>query len=300
MTDTRLLAEFRTRLQERAALQPVLAGQEPAAKTRKPGADWFRIENLSAEEASIYIYDEIGFWGTTAQGFVDQLNAVTTPKITVYLNSPGGEVFDGLAIHSALAASKAHVTTWITGIAASMASVIAMAGDTIKISRNAMMMCHSASGMAWGNATTMRAEAELLDKVTHNIADMYAMQTGGTADEWFALIENSELWYTGQEALAAGLVDEITDPDETDPAEPTTNRLSLAAFNYAGRADAPAPAEPPQSPPPQEPAPASEPAPAPESAPVHEPAKPAGAPPIDALPRSHDQAMHLLAALLKG
>src|SRR6187402_3150951 len=119
MTDTRLLNEFAARLRERNALQPRMSA--PAiANARKPGADGCRF-NLSAEEASIYIFDEIGMWGTTAQGFVDQLNAVTSPKITVYLNSPGGEVFDGIAIHTALAMSKAHVTTFVTGVAASAA-----------------------------------------------------------------------------------------------------------------------------------------------------------------------------------
>jgi ATP-dependent Clp endopeptidase proteolytic subunit ClpP len=240
MTDTRLLNEFRARLAERAALQPRMANTTPA-RVRKPGADWFRIENLTADEASIYIFDEIGFFGTTAQGFVDQLNAVTTPKITVYLNSPGGEVFDGIAIHTALAQSKAHVTTFITGMACSAASFIAMAGDTIKMARNATMMIHDASGLAWGNATTMRAEADLLDKLSLNIADMYSMQAGGTAEEWFARIENAEIWYTGKEALAAGLVDEITDADDPEEEDAPSNRLSLAAFNYSGRAEAPEP-----------------------------------------------------------
>lgn len=237
MTDISLLKEFRARLAERAALQP--AGAASTATARKSG-DWYRIENLSAESASIHIFDEIGMYGTTAQGFVDQLNSITAPKITVYLNSPGGEVFDGIAIHTALAMSKAHVTTFVTGVAASAASFIAMAGDTIKMARNATMMIHDASGLAWGNAETMRSEADLLDKLSDNIADMYAMQAGGDAADWRAAMKR-ETWYTGREALDAGLIDEITEPDvpqeETGPA----NRLSLALFNYAGRAEAPEP-----------------------------------------------------------
>jgi ClpP class serine protease len=155
-------------------------------------------------------------------------------------------VFDGIAIHTALAMSKAHVTTFNTGIAASAASYIMMAGDTIKTARNAMWMLHDASGMVWGNATACRAQAELLDKLSLNIADMYAMQAGGTKEEWFARLENTETWYTGEEALSAGLADEITDPDE-DPDEqtPASNRLSFAVFNYAGRAEAPPPEIPP-------------------------------------------------------
>lgn len=235
MTDIRLLNEFRARLADR---ERICANMAKAADNprRRPatGKDWCRIENAYAEEASVYISDEIGFWGTTAQGFIDQLNGVTAPKITVFINSPGGEVFDGLAIHTALAESKAHVTTFVTGLAASAASYIAMAGDTIKTARNAMWMLHDASGGVWGNSTSMRAQADLLDKVTMNIADMYAMQAGGTADEWFTRLLNQEHWYTGQEALDSGLADEMTDPDEDEEPE-VTDRLSLAVFNYSGR-----------------------------------------------------------------
>ena len=251
MTDTRILAEFRNRLAERDALLP-RAAKETDLRPAPAGKDWCKIENLSAAEASIHIFDEIGFYGTTAQSFVDQLNAITAPKITVYLNSPGGEVFDGIAIHTALAMSKAHVTTFVTGVAASAASFIAMAGDTIKMARNATMMIHDASGLAWGNAATMRAEADLLDKLSDNIADMYAMQAGGTPEDWRAAMQR-ETWYTGKEALAAGLVDVITDadeePDEPDDTAtaPAANRLSLAAFNYAGRSQAPAPMTRPDS-----------------------------------------------------
>jgi ATP-dependent protease ClpP protease subunit len=243
MTDTRLITAFRERLAERELILARMSKSPDRPPVRPAGTDWFRIENASAEEANIYILDEIGFWGTTAAGFVDQLNAVTAPKLTVHINSPGGDVFDGIAIHTALAGHKAHVTTFVTGLAASAASYIAMAGDTIKMARNATMMIHDASGLAWGNATTMRAQADLLDKLSLNIADMYAMQAGGTAQEWFARMENTETWYTGREALAAGLVDEITDADEPDEddAPAPTNRLSIAAFNFAGRAAAPAP-----------------------------------------------------------
>lgn len=238
MTDISLLKEFRARLAEREQINPGYANAGDV-KQRKAGDDWFNISNLSAESADIHIFDEIGMYGTTAQGFVDQLNSITAPKITVYLNSPGGEVFDGIAIHTALAMSKAHVTTFVTGVAASAASFIAMAGDTIKMARNATMMIHDASGLAWGNAETMRSEADLLDKLSDNIADMYAMQAGGTAEDWRAAMKR-ETWYTGREALDAGLIDEITEPDV--PVEPVaTNRLSLALFNYAGRAEAPAP-----------------------------------------------------------
>lgn len=244
MTDVRLLGEFRARLAEHQALT-ARNSDTPARPAPKAGADWMKIENAHAEEATVYILDEIGFWGTTAAGFVDQLNGITAPKITVQINSPGGDVFDGVAIHTALAASKAHVTTFITGVAASAASFIAMAGDTIRMARNATMMIHEASGLTWGNKRDHAKQMELLGKLDGNIADMYAMQAGGTIEQWMTAME-AETWYTGKEALAAGLVDEITDPDddEDEPAAAPVSRLSLAAFNYAGRAAAPAPAMP--------------------------------------------------------
>src|ERR1051325_7024234 len=226
MTDTRLLGEFRARLAEREQL--TLRNEAEKSPGPRAGQDWCKIENISADEATIHIFDEIGMWGTSAQGFVDQLNAVTAPKISVHINSPGGEVFDGVAIHTALASHKAHVTTFVTGVAASAASFIAMAGDTIRMARNATMMIHDASGLVWGNAREMRQQADLLDKLSDNIADMYAIQAGGTVEDWRAAMLK-ETWYTGKEALAAGLVDEITDPDEeVEPEGAPLNRLSLA------------------------------------------------------------------------
>jgi len=215
----------------------------PEMREKRP-EDWFRIENASAEEVSIYIYDEIGYWGTSAQSFVDQLNAVSAPKISLHINSPGGEVWDGIAIHSALMASKAHITVHIDGLAASAASLIAMAGDNIVMARHATMMIHDASGLCWGNPADMEATRDLLAKISDNIADMYALQAGGTAEEWRARM-TAETWYTGREALAAGLVDEITSPDEeegeNEEMRSPHSRLSLAAFNFSGRAEAPAP-----------------------------------------------------------
>ena len=221
----------------------------PETREQRP-KDWFRIENATAEEATVYIYDEIGFWGTSAQGFVDQLNALTAPKLSIRINSPGGEVFDGVAIHSALMASKAHVTVFIDGLAASAASFIAMAGDRIVMARHATMMIHDASGLCWGNPADMEAMGGLLAKLSDNIADMYSLQAGGTVQEWRARMQ-AETWYTGQEALAAGLVDEITSPDEEEEISEENsprNRLSLAAFNFSGRAEAPAPEIPEPSP----------------------------------------------------
>lgn len=219
----------------------------PAVQARESHpANWYRIENqATADEAHVYIYDEIGFWGKTAAEFVDELNSIASPRLVIHLNSPGGEVWDGVAIHTALMASDAHITINIDGLAASAASFIAMAGDRIVMARHATMMIHDASGLVWGNPAEVREYADLLDKLSDNIADMYALQADGTAEQWREKM-SAETWYTGREALAAGLVDEITQPDDPDgePDNKSTapvTRLSLAAFNFAGRADAPEP-----------------------------------------------------------
>lgn len=261
-------------------LRQIKAVQRDVFPRNEHPADWFRIENASAEEASVYIYDEIGYWGTSAAGFVDELNSITAPRLNIHINSPGGEVFDGVAIHSALMASKAHITVHIDGLAASAASFIAMAGDRIIMARHATMMIHDASGLCWGNPADMLAMHGLLDKLSNNIADMYALQADGTVEQWRERM-TAETWYTGQEALAAGLVDEITaveQPEET-PADRAPTRLSLAAFNFSGRSEAPAPiiVELPE--------------------PEEEEKEPEKKP---AITTDHERGMRLLAALMKG
>lgn len=183
--------------------------------------EWFRIENkVRQNTADVWLYDVIGGWdGVTAQDFVLALADVQADSITLHVNSPGGDVFDGIAIYNALRNHPADVTVRIEGLAASAASFIAMAGDTIVIERNAQMMIHDASGLAWGNAAVMREMADLLDKCSDNIADIYAQRTGRDMTEWRADML-AETWYSAEEALAAGLCDEIAgavaDPEEDD------------------------------------------------------------------------------------
>lgn len=208
--------------------------------------DWFRIESPrnavagepEGDSTKVYIYDEIGFWGTTAEDFVQQLMLVTTDKIELHLNTPGGDMFDGLAIFNALKQHSAEVTTYVDALAASAGSYIALAGDKVIMARNATMMIHDASAMAWGNAADMREMADLLDGFSDNIADIYARKAGGTADEWRGLMKE-ETWYTAKEAVASGLADEMTDPDEE--AEEATNAWDLSVYAHAGREKAESP-----------------------------------------------------------
>jgi ATP-dependent protease ClpP protease subunit len=209
----------------------------PRASLRQGRTDWYRIENATtaADAATIHVYDEIGYWGVTAQDFVAELQGITAERIELHVNSPGGDVFDGIAIMQALKSHAAHVTVTVDSLAASIASVIAMAGDRVVMAKNATMMIHEGHSVAIGNAADMRSTADLLDKVSDNIASIYAERAGGTVEEWRSRMV-AETWYSADEAVAAGLADEVLGGK---PAE--TNTWDLSIFNYSGRASAPEP-----------------------------------------------------------
>lgn len=190
--------------------------------------DWYSIKN-SAEGAEVLIYDEIGYFGVTANDFAKDLQGLDTPSIKLRLNSPGGEVFDGIAIYNALKSHKAKVTTHVDGLAASIASVIAMAGDEIVMARNATMMIHDGHGLAVGNAKDMREMADLLDKTSNNIADIYAQRTGKSQDHFRELML-AETWFSADEAVAAGLADRVDGQDTT-----PQDSWDLSVFRNYGR-----------------------------------------------------------------
>lgn len=179
----------------------------PMARLVQGRADWYRIEN-KAETAEVYIYDEIGYFGVTANDFVRDLRNISSDKINLHLNTPGGDVFDGIAIFNALKAHKATVNVVVDGLAASAGSFIAMAGDRIAMAPHSKMMIHEAFGLAIGNAEDMAKMAERLDATSENIAAIYAERAGKDAKHWRALMK-AETWFTDQEAVTAGLADEV-------------------------------------------------------------------------------------------
>lgn len=209
--------------------------------------EWYSLRNSGATTAELYIYDEIGYWGTTASDLVaalSQLQGVTA--IDVHLNSPGGDVFDGIAIMNCLRACAATVTTYVDGIAASIASVIAMAGDRIIMGPHSQLMIHDASGLCLGNAEDMTEMATMLNFQSDNIAAVYAERTGGTVEDWRAKM-SVESWYTADEAVAAGLADEVAQrPAPAAAGVPMDKAWDLTVFNYEGREKAPAPDATPQ------------------------------------------------------
>jgi ATP-dependent Clp endopeptidase proteolytic subunit ClpP len=174
------------------------------------------------------IYDEIGSWGVTASDFVSELQGLTTDSITLRINSPGGDVFDGLAILNSLRNHRASVRVVVDGLAASAASFIAMAGETVVMSPNSMMMIHEASGLCMGNSQDMRELADLLDKTSSNIADIYARRSGRPAAEHRAAMK-AETWYSDQEAVDAGLADSVMESDNTTNKLPAVVKLTAPA-----------------------------------------------------------------------
>lgn len=193
----------------------------------KDGADWFRIVEAKkgSNATKVYIYDEIGFWGTTAKDFAALVDEIDTAEIHLHINSPGGSVFDGLAIYNTLKNHDAKVVGIVDGMAASAASFILQAADTRQMSRSAQVMIHDAKAFAGGNAKQMRQAADLLDRVSDSIADIYALRSDGkTAEEFRSVMQAGDQWYNGNEAIDEGLVDEVTDnPEEEDTPEESKN-----------------------------------------------------------------------------
>jgi ATP-dependent Clp endopeptidase proteolytic subunit ClpP len=174
-----------------------------------------QFKNKTANSAEIWLYDQVGadFWGEgiSAKSFRSELNGLgKVSTINLRINSPGGNVFDGFAIYNALAQHPAKIVVDIDGMAASIASVIAMAGDEINIAANAMVMIHNPQGMAIGDSGEMQRTAALLDQIKGNLVDTYAKRTGanaGTVTGWM----DDETWMTAEEAVDAGFADKITE-----------------------------------------------------------------------------------------
>lgn len=167
------------------------------------------------DKAEIFIYEQIGedWWtgeGVTAKNFCKEVAALKVNQIDLHINSPGGSVFDGQAIYNALKRHPANVTTYIDGIAASIASVIALAGDTVVMAPNALYMIHNPWGLAQGSADEMRKYADLLDKVRDTIVTVYREKCGLSDEEIIAAMD-AETWMSAEEAQAFGFVDQIGD-----------------------------------------------------------------------------------------
>lgn len=172
---------------------------------------WYTIR-AQALGAEVLIYDEIGAYGVSAKGFLAELSALPDDApIDLRLNSPGGSVFDAVAIYNALTRHAGTITVWIDGIAASAASYIAMAGDEIIMPENAFLMIHDPSGIVMGTAADMRDMAGTLDKIAASMTRGYAAKSGKPEEDIAALL-TAETWFDAKDALEAGLATRMAEP----------------------------------------------------------------------------------------
>lgn len=196
-----------------------------AQRTGKPD---FRLE-MDGDEAVVWIYDFIDFLGVLADEVVPMLAEIDAPTIRVRINSPGGDVFDGFAIYNALRQHRSNVIVQVDGVAASAASVVAVAGDEVLMADASFLMIHNAWGMVIGNADELRDAADLLDKVDGQIADAYARKSGSPAAD-FASAMAVETWYTQDEAIDAGLADGTIDVEKVE------DLFDLSAYTHLPQA----------------------------------------------------------------
>ena len=240
------------------------------SNSSQPSQSWYSLKAQNGN-AELMIYDEIGGWGISAQQFARDLkNLGKIGTLTARIHSPGGDVFEGMAIYNMIKGHPAHKVCYIDGLAASMASVIAMAFDEVIMPENAMMMIHKPWGGTLGDADDMRKYADLLDKVEGNLVGAYQQKTGLPEDELHALLA-AETWLTGREAVEKGFANTLTDPLQM-AASLNSKRLKdftnmpehlKNLFAPKGNIPSPAPAtQPAPAPSAQLPAPLNQPAPA--------------------------------------
>lgn len=223
MIDTAKLIDLATHAQALAAAEKRLRGAPAAAH-----GTW-TIRNEDTDRAEVFIYGAISDWygDVNAADFVKALSDITAPTIDLRVNSPGGLVFDAVAIYTALKEHSARVDVRIEGIAASAASFIAQAGDTIAIAKPARMMIHDAQGFTMGGPAEHRDMLELLDDLSDMIAEIYADRAGGTVADWREPMK-ATTWYTAAAAVEAGLADTVTGAagDDEGDGEAATDRAS--------------------------------------------------------------------------
>lgn len=177
------------------------------------------IQAAEKSDSTIGIYDVIGdYWGegTTSRRIAGALRAIGAENpVTVNLNSPGGDMFEGIAIYNLLREHKGEVTVKVLGMAASAASIIAMAGDRVEVGRSAFLMIHNAWVIAAGDRNDLREFAEQLEPFDRAMADVYTARTGLERDEVAAMMDR-ETWIGGSDAVDQGFADALLASDEVE------------------------------------------------------------------------------------
>lgn len=191
----------------------------------------FRV-TAAAERPKVYVYDVIGGWDLDATEFVQAVHAIDAKAIDLHINSPGGFVYDAVAMFEALQAHAATVDVHIDGLAASAASFLAQAGDSVSIARGGRMMIHDAQGIGIGSPAEMREYADLLDAVSNDIAGYYAARAGGKPAAWRAAM-TATTWYSAQQAVDAKLADRVTGAESNTATEDLRSQLVRARARVA-------------------------------------------------------------------
>lgn len=184
---------------------------EPRDKNR-PLDYKMEISNAKSQVADIFIYDMIGGWGITAENFAKDLKLLGDVKtINLHINSDGGDVFDGRAIFSLLVQHSARIITHVDGLAASIASLIALAGNEVRMADGSFFMIHNAWGVGIGEAKDLRKVADLLDSVNNSIIDTYQSRSKQSREDIITWM-NDETWMTANEAKDKGFADVVSEP----------------------------------------------------------------------------------------
>ena len=175
--------------------------------------DWYSVDT-SAGQTEVLIYDVIGWPFVDANAFTRDFNKIQSKEITIGINSPGGDVFDGTAIYNTIENHPAKITTRIDGVAASMASIIALAGDEIQIASNAYYMMHNPWSMSLGDHRDFQKESVLLARITDTLANTYAGKTGIELSKIKSMMDD-ETWLIGKELVNQGFADKVIGESKT-------------------------------------------------------------------------------------
>lgn len=191
--------------------------------------------NEAGFDAAIYIYDVIDpYWGVGAQAVAEAItNAQGAQTLHVYINSPGGDVFEGRAIMAALRRFDGKTVAHIDSLCASAATSIALACDRVEMSEGAMFMIHNANGFSYGDKADMRETADRLEKIENSIVNDYTKKTGKPVEEIIAMMD-AETWMSAQEALDGGFIDAVVTGKQS-----TSNAWNLASYKNAPKTPEP-------------------------------------------------------------
>jgi len=201
--------------------------------------NWYSIKAVSDAVAELSVFDEIGFWGVQAKDFVREVKAITAPTIKLYINSPGGSVFDAVTMFNALAMTGKTIEVHVLGVAASAASYLAMVGSKVVMPDNTFMFLHNPINGVYGNAEDMREMADVLDKIGASLTATYAKRFKGD-EQALKDILAAESYLTAAECLEYGLCDEVVPAIEA-TAKFDIDHVPEAVRAVAFKAAAPAP-----------------------------------------------------------